>query len=70
MFYPASGFLPLSVIAQRRYFKFTGGRRLFRCAPIHHHFQFGEMHEVKVTVRFWIATVLLAVAALALFKLR
>lgn len=60
----------LSVIAQRRYFRWTGGRRLFRCAPLHHHFQFGEMHEVKVTVRFWIVAVILALFSLALFKLR
>jgi phospho-N-acetylmuramoyl-pentapeptide-transferase len=59
-----------SVILQRRFFKLTGGRRLFRCAPLHHHFQFGEMHEAKVTVRFWIVTVLLALFSLALFKLR
>jgi len=59
-----------SVILQRRFFKMTGGRRLFRCAPLHHHFQFGEMHEAKVTVRFWIVTVLLALFSLALFKLR
>jgi phospho-N-acetylmuramoyl-pentapeptide-transferase len=60
----------LSVIAQRRYYRWTGGQRLLRCAPLHHHFEFNQMHEVKVTVRFWIVTVLLALFALALFKLR
>jgi phospho-N-acetylmuramoyl-pentapeptide-transferase len=60
----------LSVIAQRRYFRLTRGRRLFLCAPLHHHFQFKGLHEVKVTVRFWIVSALLALFALALFKLR
>ncbi|MGH7161879.1 MAG: phospho-N-acetylmuramoyl-pentapeptide-transferase [Planctomycetota bacterium] len=59
-----------SVILQRRVYRWTGGRRLFRCAPLHHHFEFNRMHEVKVTVRFWIVAVLLALFALALFKLR
>ncbi len=59
-----------SVILQRRYFRLTGGGRLFRCAPLHHHYQFQGHHEVKVTVRFWIMSILLAFFALALFKLR
>jgi len=59
-----------SVILQRRYFRWTGGKRLFRCAPLHHHFQFQQMHEAKVTVRFWIVAVILALFALSLFKLR
>jgi len=60
----------LSVILQRRYFRLTGGSRLFRCAPLHHHYQFQGHHEVKVTVRFWIVSVLLCLFALALLKLR
>jgi len=60
----------LSVIAQRRYYRMTNGGRLFRCAPLHHHYQFQGLHEVKVTVRFWIVSILLALFALALFKLR
>jgi phospho-N-acetylmuramoyl-pentapeptide-transferase len=59
-----------SVILQRRWFRLTGGGRLFRCAPLHHHYQFQGHHEVKVTVRFWITSILLAFLALALFKLR
>ncbi len=59
-----------SVILQRRWFRLTGGGRLFRCAPLHHHYQFQGQHEVKVTVRFWITSILLALLALALFKLR
>jgi len=60
----------LSVIAQRRYYRATGGRRLFRCAPLHHHYEFQGLHEAKVTLRFWICAVILALFALALFKLR
>jgi len=60
----------VSVILQRRYFRVTGGGRLFRCAPLHHHFQFKGLHEVKVTIRFWVVSILLALFALALFKLR
>ncbi len=59
-----------SVILQRRWFRLTGGGRLFRCAPLHHHYQFQGHHEVKVTVRFWIASIVLSLFALALFKLR
>ncbi|MHC4953506.1 MAG: phospho-N-acetylmuramoyl-pentapeptide-transferase [Planctomycetota bacterium] len=60
----------LSVIAQRRYFRATGGKRLLRCAPLHHHFEFQGLHEAKVTLRFWICAIILALFALALFKLR
>ncbi len=60
----------MSVILQRRWFKWTGGKRLFRCAPLHHHFQFNQIHEAKVTIRFWIVAVILSMVALAMFKLR
>jgi phospho-N-acetylmuramoyl-pentapeptide-transferase len=60
----------VSVILQRRYFRATGGKRLFLCAPLHHHYQFRGLHEVKVTIRFWIVCVICALVALALFKLR
>jgi phospho-N-acetylmuramoyl-pentapeptide-transferase len=60
----------VSVILQRRYFRATGGKRLFLCAPLHHHFEFRGLHEVKVTIRFWIVCVICALVALALFKLR
>ncbi len=58
-----------SVLLQRAWFKRTR-RRIFRCAPYHHHLQFGGLHEVKVTVRLWIVAVVLSLVALALFKLR
>jgi len=59
-----------SVILQVGYFKLTGGKRIFRCAPIHHHFQMGGIGETRLVIRMWIAAVLLAMAALSLLKLR
>ncbi len=59
----------LSVILQVGSFK-TRGKRIFRCAPIHHHFQFAGWHEVKVVVRFWIVAVVFAIAGLATLKVR
>ncbi len=44
----------LSVMLQVGYFKATGGKRILRCAPLHHHFQFGGWSEVRVTLRFWL----------------
>jgi len=44
----------LSVILQVGYFKYTGGKRLFRCAPIHHHFHLIGWSEPQVVVRFWL----------------
>ena len=60
----------LSVVLQVGCFKLTGGRRIFRCAPIHHHFHLGGWSENQVVVRAWIVTVLLAAIALATIKLR
>jgi len=60
----------LSVILQVAYFKRTGGKRLFRMAPIHHHFELKGMHESQVVVRFWIIGILLAMMMLATFKVR
>ena len=65
----------VSVILQVGYFRFTKkkygeGRRIFRMAPLHHHYQVGGWPEPKVIVRFWILSVLLAMAGLATLKLR
>ncbi|MCG3173035.1 MAG: Phospho-N-acetylmuramoyl-pentapeptide-transferase [Myxococcota bacterium] len=60
----------LSVMAQVAWFKHTGGKRLFRMAPIHHHFEKLGWHENKVIVRFWIVSAFLAVISLATLKLR
>ena len=59
-----------SVIFQVGYFKLTGGKRIFRMAPIHHHFELKGWAEPKVIVRFWIISILLALVAIITLKLR
>ena len=63
----------LSVIIQTTYFKYTRkkfgeGKRVFKMAPIHHHFELKGWHESKVVVRFWIIGILLALLSLTTFK--
>lgn len=60
----------LSVIIQVIYFRATGGRRIFRMAPIHHHFELKGWPESKVTVRFWIIAIVLALLSMSTLKLR
>lgn len=60
----------LSVILQVAYFKATGGKRLFLRAPIHHHYELKGIPETKIVIRKWIITILLAIIALALIKIR
>ncbi len=55
----------LSVILQVGWFKATGGQRLFRCSPLHHHFQFAGIPNTRIVTRFWIAAVLCAAAGMA-----
>ncbi len=62
-------FEALSVILQVGHFKLTG-RRLFRMAPIHHHFELAGWKESQVSVRFWILAVLCGLAAFTTLKLR
>lgn len=59
----------LSVVFQVASFK-TTGKRIFRMAPIHHHFELKGWHESKVIVRFWIIGIMLALLSLATLKLR
>lgn len=59
-----------SVILQVGYFKYTGGKRIFRCAPIHHHFHLAGWSEPQVVVRFWLLAVGFAILALATLKIR
>ena len=59
-----------SVLIQIFYYKFTGGGRFFRCAPIHHHFHLGGWSETQVVMRFWLVAALFAAFALATIKLR
>ena len=65
----------LSVIIQRRYFKYTKkkygeGRRVFLMAPLHHHYQKKGIPEPRIVTRFWIIGIILAVSTLALLKIR
>jgi phospho-N-acetylmuramoyl-pentapeptide-transferase len=60
----------LSVILQVGYFKYSGGKRLFKMAPLHHHFELLGWSEPKVIVRFWIITVIFVLCGLATLKLR
>ena len=59
----------LSVILQVASFQ-TRGRRIFRMAPLHHHFELSGWAETQVVVRFWIAAVVFALMGLATLKLR
>lgn len=65
----------VSVIIQVSYFKYTKkkygeGRRLFKIAPIHHHFEKSGWHEAKIVTRFYIIAVMLAIITMATFKVR
>ncbi len=65
----------LSVILQVSWFKYTkkkfgAGRRIFKMAPLHHHYQKLSYHESKIVVRFWIVGILLAVFTIVTLKLR
>ena len=58
-----------SVIIQVAIFKLTG-RRVFRMAPLHHHYELAGWAEPKIIVRFWIVSFMLALLALTTLKLR
>lgn len=60
----------LSVVLQVGYFRSTGGKRIFRCAPYHHHLHLGGWTESQVVIRAWIVSILLTVVALATIKIR
>ena len=45
-------------------------KRIFKMAPLHHHFELKGMPETKIVIRFWIITILIIVASLSLLKLR
>jgi len=71
----------MSVILQVAYFKKTGGKRIFRCAPIHHHFEYiakeraeqtgrPALVETTITIRFWVLSIICALIGLATLKIR
>ena len=60
----------LSVMIQVLYFKYSGGKRVFRMAPLHHHYELSGWKETQVVVRFWIITMILVLIGLSTLKLR
>ena len=60
----------VSVMAQVLYFKLTGGKRILRMAPLHHHYELSGWKETQVVVRFWIITIMLVLFGLSTLKLR
>jgi phospho-N-acetylmuramoyl-pentapeptide-transferase len=60
----------LSVMLQVIYFKWSGGKRIFRMAPLHHHYELSGWKESQVVVRFWIITMMLVLFGLSTLKLR
>jgi len=60
----------LSVIFQVGFFKITNGKRIFRMAPLHHHFELKGWPEPKVIVRFWIISIVLALISMSTLKIR
>jgi len=65
----------LSVILQTTYFRYTRrktgvGKRIFRMAPLHHHYEVNGMHEVKIVIRFCLVTVVTVLATLLTLRIR
>ena len=65
----------LSVVMQVSWFKYTKkkygeGRRIFKMAPLHHHYQKAGYHESKIVTRFWIVGILLAILSIVTLKIR
>ncbi len=60
----------VSVAMQVLYFRWTGGRRIFRMAPLHHHFELSGWKETQVVVRFWIISMMLVLVGLSTLKIR
>ena len=60
----------VSVMLQVGYFKISGGKRIFKMAPLHHHFELKGWSEQTVVMRFWIISIILALLALSSLKVR
>jgi phospho-N-acetylmuramoyl-pentapeptide-transferase len=60
----------VSVALQVGYFKYSGGKRIFRMAPLHHHYELKGWPEPKIIVRFWIITLILVLIGLSTLKVR
>jgi phospho-N-acetylmuramoyl-pentapeptide-transferase len=57
----------LSVVLQIAYFKITGGKRIFRMSPLHHHYELAGWDEEKITLRFWIVGIIAGLIGVTLF---
>jgi phospho-N-acetylmuramoyl-pentapeptide-transferase len=60
----------LSVIIQVLYFKLSGGKRVFKMSPLHHHYELKGLAEPKITIRFWLISAICAVIGLSTLKIR
>ena len=60
----------VSVAMQVLYFKYSGGKRIFRMAPLHHHYELKGWPEPRIIVRFWIVTLILVLIGLSMLKVR
>ena len=54
----------LSVMIQVGYFRLTGGKRIFRMTPLHHHYELTGLEEAQIVSRFWITSIILAILGL------
>jgi phospho-N-acetylmuramoyl-pentapeptide-transferase len=59
----------LSVMIQVSYFKYSGGQRIFRMTPLHHHYELGGWSETQIVQRFWLVAILSAMIGIALVLL-
>ena len=59
-------FRSASVLLQVAYFKSTGGRRLFRMSPLHHHFELSGWPETQIVVRLWVVAALAALVGMTI----
>jgi len=57
----------MSVVVQVAYFKLTGGKRIFRMSPLHHHYELAGWDEEKITLRFWIVGIIAGLIGVTLF---
>jgi phospho-N-acetylmuramoyl-pentapeptide-transferase len=59
--------ITISVLIQTLYFKLSGGKRVFKMAPLHHHFELVGWEQITIVIRFWIIAGLSVAAGLGLF---
>ncbi len=60
----------ISSLIQIFYFRITHGKRIFKMAPLHHHFELSGIPETKIVIRFWIVTIIFVLIALSTLKIR